>query len=201
MQIGKNIKTLRQRKNLTQEQVADALGISYQAVSKWETDANTPDIALLPDIAALFNVSIDALFSDNIADYADAFSFAKDDDVIRIVQLQGTKLLRVTPRISPDDPPIELAFPRNCGDKPLKIEVYGHLFATSIAGDVVCHQNLECGGIAGDVRCEGNIRANEINSFGPIVCQNITDCYKLQAKNVECAGEIHAVYLNCEQIR
>ena len=51
MNIGSNIKQLRQRMNLTQEQVANKLGVSYQAVSKWEVGANTPDIALLPDIA------------------------------------------------------------------------------------------------------------------------------------------------------
>ncbi|MBE6664668.1 MAG: helix-turn-helix transcriptional regulator [Ruminococcaceae bacterium] len=37
MNIGNNIKQLRQQKNLTQEQLAEKLGISYQAVSKWET--------------------------------------------------------------------------------------------------------------------------------------------------------------------
>ena len=48
MNIGNNIKQLRQQKNLTQDQVAEKLGVSYQAVSKWENNANTPDIALLP---------------------------------------------------------------------------------------------------------------------------------------------------------
>ena len=39
---------------MTQDQVAEKLGVSYQAVSKWENNANTPDIALLPAIAELF---------------------------------------------------------------------------------------------------------------------------------------------------
>lgn len=67
MQIGNNIKFLRQKNNYTQEQLAERLGVSYQAVSKWETNSNTPDISLLHQIASLFNVSIDALFSDNIS--------------------------------------------------------------------------------------------------------------------------------------
>ena len=82
MNIGNNIKQLRQQKNLTQDQVAEKLGVSYQAVSKWENKANTPDLALLPAIAELFGVSIDALFSDSIMDYSDIHSFMKDDDVI-----------------------------------------------------------------------------------------------------------------------
>lgn len=100
MNIGSNIKQLRQRMNLTQEQVANKLGVSYQAVSKWEVGANTPDIALLPDIANLFGVSIDSLFSDNIDEFAEALSLAKDDDVIRVVQMKGKKVIKVTTAIS-----------------------------------------------------------------------------------------------------
>ena len=66
MNIGKNIKYLRQQQSMTQEQVAEHLGVTYQAVSKWENNTNTPDIALLPQIASLFGVSIDALFADEI---------------------------------------------------------------------------------------------------------------------------------------
>ena len=62
MNIGNNIKQFRRAKKLTQKQVAASLGVSYQAVSKWETNANTPSLALLPALAALFGVSIDAFF-------------------------------------------------------------------------------------------------------------------------------------------
>ncbi len=62
MNIGKNIKALRLEKGVTQEQLASHLGITYQAVSKWENNANTPDIAMLPDIADYFGVTIDFLF-------------------------------------------------------------------------------------------------------------------------------------------
>ncbi len=62
MNIGKNIKALRREKGVTQEQLASHLGITYQAVSKWENNANTPDIAMLPDIADYFGVTIDFLF-------------------------------------------------------------------------------------------------------------------------------------------
>lgn len=62
MEIGKQIKALRQAKNVNQEELADYLGVSFQAVSKWETGANVPDIALLPDIAVFFGVTIDELF-------------------------------------------------------------------------------------------------------------------------------------------
>lgn len=59
--LGTNIKTLRKQMNLTQEQLAEALNISSQAVSKWETQSSYPDITLLPSIADFFDVSIDFL--------------------------------------------------------------------------------------------------------------------------------------------
>ena len=61
--IGTKIKQLRLRRGLTQEMLGNALNVSTQAVSKWENGLTMPDIQLLPDLAVLFGVSIDALFS------------------------------------------------------------------------------------------------------------------------------------------
>ncbi len=63
IEIGKQIRTQRLRHNMTQEQLADALGVSAQAVSKWETGAAMPDIAVLPALSAHFGVTIDELFA------------------------------------------------------------------------------------------------------------------------------------------
>lgn len=60
--ISKNIANLRKKKGLTQEQLATALNISPQAVSKWETNISQPDTQTLPLIADYFRVSIDYLF-------------------------------------------------------------------------------------------------------------------------------------------
>ncbi|MCL2771886.1 MAG: helix-turn-helix domain-containing protein [Oscillospiraceae bacterium] len=62
MNIGENILKMRKEKGITQEQLADVLCISAGAVSKWETEASIPDIAMLPKIAGFFRVSIDKLF-------------------------------------------------------------------------------------------------------------------------------------------
>jgi transcriptional regulator with XRE-family HTH domain len=59
--IGSTISQLRKKSNITQEQLANNIGVSAQAVSKWETDASNPDIGLLPVIAEFFGVSIDYL--------------------------------------------------------------------------------------------------------------------------------------------
>jgi len=62
MMIGKQIKYFRQQKQIKQEELAEYLGVSYQAVSKWETGQSNPDITLLPQISAFFGTSIDELF-------------------------------------------------------------------------------------------------------------------------------------------
>lgn len=59
--LGKRISFLRRQKGLKQEELADMLNVSFQAVSKWENDINCPDISLLPKLAELLGVSIDEL--------------------------------------------------------------------------------------------------------------------------------------------
>ena len=59
--LGNNIMILRKENGMTQEQLATALGISFQAVSKWETGNSCPDISTLPLLADLFSVSVDQL--------------------------------------------------------------------------------------------------------------------------------------------
>lgn len=63
MEIGNQIKNLRLRRGITQEEMAQQFGITAQAVSKWERGVATPDIALLPAISAYFGVTIDELFA------------------------------------------------------------------------------------------------------------------------------------------
>jgi len=70
LSIGKNILELRKQKGVTQEALADAVGVSGQAVSKWE-GGGSPDIELLQPIADYFNVTIDRLFGRNTYNFAD----------------------------------------------------------------------------------------------------------------------------------
>ena len=61
--LGERIAELRRERGMTQENLAQTVGVSAQAISKWETCATMPDITLLPVLAGVFEVSIDALFS------------------------------------------------------------------------------------------------------------------------------------------
>ena len=66
MKIGEKIKALRKEKNISQESLAKVLGVTFQAVSKWETNTTAPDVSLIPSIASFFGVSIDELFDYNV---------------------------------------------------------------------------------------------------------------------------------------
>lgn len=61
IRINEQIAFLRKQRGMTQEELAKALGVTNQAVSKWEQGQCCPDIGLLPDLAKMFDVSVDEL--------------------------------------------------------------------------------------------------------------------------------------------
>lgn len=67
--FSKNLKRFRIAKNMTQEQAAEALGISTQTVSRWECNTTLPDVTFLPKIAALYCVTIDDLYKETSIAY------------------------------------------------------------------------------------------------------------------------------------
>ena len=62
MSIGQNIRKFRKEKGYTQRELADLIGVSIQAISKWETDAGAPDISQVVPLASVLDISTDALF-------------------------------------------------------------------------------------------------------------------------------------------
>lgn len=62
IKIGEMIKTKRKERDFTQEELANILGVTKAAVSKWETSESYPDITMLPQIAQLFHITMDELF-------------------------------------------------------------------------------------------------------------------------------------------
>ena len=68
--FSQNLRRLRLEKKLTQEQLANILGISVQSVSRWECGNSLPDVMLLPDIARLYGVTIDDLYRADAKGYS-----------------------------------------------------------------------------------------------------------------------------------
>jgi len=66
VKLGEKIKLLRKQKNISQEVLANYLGVSFQAVSKWENGNTMPDVTMIPAIASFFGISTDELFDFNL---------------------------------------------------------------------------------------------------------------------------------------
>ena len=77
LKIGNKIKSLRKKQRITQEQLAEKIGVSFQAVSKWENDIALPDITLIPVLANYFGVSTDEILCYD--------SIEKDEEIRRLV--------------------------------------------------------------------------------------------------------------------
>ena len=107
LNIGKRLRQLRRERELTQEEVANHLGISFQAISKWERGEGYPDITLLPLIANYFSVSVDWLLDMNGIE-----AKARYDDINRIWEenrvhgrhSENIELMREALREYPNDP-------------------------------------------------------------------------------------------------
>ena len=62
--VGTKISELRKARNMTQDDLADKMGVSPQAVSKWETDASLPDMSILIHLSDFFHITLDDLLKD-----------------------------------------------------------------------------------------------------------------------------------------
>ena len=99
--LATNILKFRQIQGMTQQELAEKLGVSNQSISKWETAKSTPDIALLPLLADVFHCYIDQLFSRQVVvephfDLCTEFPWP-DDTIMREVLCNGRKIIKINP--------------------------------------------------------------------------------------------------------
>ena len=81
--VGERIAKLRKSHSMTQKQLADELSVTYKAVSKWETGAGLPDIAMLPALASALNVSVDEIISGSSNDDHKKENHNKNDSQVK----------------------------------------------------------------------------------------------------------------------
>ncbi len=79
-QLGNKIKDLRKQQDMTQEQLAEILNVSAQAISKWENGSNMPDITVIPEIADCFGVTIDELMGHKVNALARLWEFFQSQE-------------------------------------------------------------------------------------------------------------------------
>lgn len=159
MTIGNRISHLRKQNEMTQESLANKLGVSNQAVSKWEADQCCPDIQLLPILADIFNISIDSLFDRPTRKHNIICSSLPwdDDKTLRVVAFIGREIQD----FKPIDASTELKVTYE-GDA-LDIQSCISVHCTNVNGDINAGTYVECGSVRGDITAGAHITCGPIN--------------------------------------
>ncbi len=172
--FSSNIKRLRFESGMSQEELANRLGISTQAVSKWECALSYPDIELLPVIADVFGVTIDSLLGHEVRAYEEPI-FPKDS-VLRLAWVQDGRVLSAEEYDSLE--PMPLICHGAASKRPMEIVIYGNIAVDGelsgnlqVGGSVVCDcvngniqagLNVNCDNVNGNVEAGGDVSGDRI---------------------------------------
>lgn len=186
MKIGKKIREARKKQNLSQEDLAGEIGISVQAVSKWECGLSCPDIMYLPHIADYLGVSLDDLLREETSEFVRPQRLEKidlpDDGKVRIFQCIGNRVItqnELEGKSQKDVPVIPLAI--ETGQMPkgnLCIEIWGSAQIEGfIRGDVSARTSVACEGVRGDINAGGSVTCEgvqgDVSAGGSVTCVNV----------------------------
>lgn len=175
MDLGKQIAYFRKHKDITQDALAKLLGISNQAVSKWENGQSCPDIELLPKIADVFGITLDELFERNTAvseasvdklhslPGEDAMLSLpwEDDEKLRAVVFIGRKLIQrnelqdnvkcickeITIHYGGTAKNIESSFNVSCEKVEESITAGGYVQCGDVGGSITAGDFVQCGNV------------------------------------------------------
>lgn len=187
MNFSEIITKYRKALGLTQEALAQKLGVTNQAVSKWESGQSCPDIALLPQIADLFGISLDALFGREETKQAptpEALPWP-DDGALRMVLYAGHR------HIAAADPSArELHF---CYEGPaLDVHSAVSLTCEAVQGSVTAGGEVNCEAVYGNVDAAGCVNCEDV--YGSVRAQGDVNCEDVSG-NVEAGADV-----NCERV-
>ena len=177
MNFAETIVRSRKALGLTQEGLAQKLGVTNQAVSKWESGQSCPDLMLLPLLADLFGITIDELFGREAPKAAAPAELGwPDDGVLRVVLYAGHRQIN-----APTETTREIHF---CYEGPaLNIESAVSIYCDDVMGNVTAGENVTCDDVYGSISAQGSVTCDdvhgEIRAGGSVTC----DCAE---------GDIHA---------
>ena len=191
MNLGTVIAENRKKLGLTQDGLAQKLGVTNQAVSKWESDQSCPDIALLPLLADLFGITLDELFGREapkaecvtLATVAPELPWA-DDDTLRIVVYRGHTYLadcpekeKITFEYKGPALNVECAVNLNCDEVCGNARAGGNLNCDTVNGYVQAGGNVTCDDVNGNVEAGGNVTCDcvdgNVNARGNVTCDEV----------------------------
>lgn len=165
MTIGEKIKNARKEKFMSQEALAEKLGVSIQAVSKWECGLNYPDILNLPQIADYLNISLDELLRDNFDGEREVISQElPDDGKLRILAAVGQKVILQADKeetINISELTIHLS-DVSLGEKQIELHVVGNAeIMGTVDGSVTAGNNVHVdGNVDGSITAGNNVTVN-----------------------------------------
>lgn len=146
-------KEYRKKLDISQEEIAERLNVTSQAVSKWECDKSYPDMEMIVEIARLFDISIDTLV---LGDGDSALEGVPNDDTLRIVFCRGNRAVDA----SEADTPIRIKL--DC--RVDKIEVLGSAnIYGNVTGDLVAGGGINCDKVEGNITAGASVNCDEVS--------------------------------------
>jgi len=177
MTLGKKIAYYRKEWGMTQEMLANRLGVTNQAVSKWESGQSCPDVQLLPLLADIFHISMDTLFGrEETKPVIDDLPW-EDDEALRAVFYIGRRLQKHgrLDFYQQEKQTVEFHYTGPA------LHVYSDFSVVcencEISGSVQAGDSVTCGDVGGsvhagdDVKC-GNVSGN-VDSSDAVNCGNV----------------------------
>ena len=197
IKISEVIRNNRKKADISQETFAEAMGVSVQAVSKWETGMSYPDITMLPKISEYFKISIDELFFGE--NPAVEYGGIPNDGKLRIIQFLGSKMLKKSNydrnvRIMLEIP----EFP----DKVINAEIWGSAdIDGNIGGSVTAGDGINCGSVGGSVSAGDGINCGSVG--GDVAAGDGINCGSVggdvtAGDNVQCGNIGRNVNAGCD---
>ena len=200
MSISEIIAKYRKKLGLTQEGLASQLGVTNQAVSKWESGQSCPDIALLPLLADLFGITMDELFGrePKAVDFPAQPQFPwPDDGTLRVVLYAGhTHIANTTEaagefRFCYEGPAlnIESAVSVSCDAVMGNVKAGGDVSCDAVYGHVQAGGDVSCDDIQGNVTAQGSVSCDDVE--GPVSAGGNVSCDRVEG-SIYAGGNVEA---------
>lgn len=208
--FGQRIAALRKSKGMTQEALAQRLGITNQAVSKWESDQCCPDIMQLPALADIFEISMDKLFGraepalpenppQETVTVIGELPWEDNDD-LHAVCFIGHRLVRYQDIPSLGGKRERFSYSFSClgfdkssqrGNEPVQLHFSGNVGNIYSDYAVYCAESAIGGNASagGDIDCGGDI-GGRVQAGGDVECQGSIQGDLRADGDVSCAGDI-----------
>ena len=176
MNLGNIIATYRKAMNITQEALAQQLGVTNQAVSKWESDQSCPDVMLLPKLADIFGITVDELFGRESKPVIASLPW-KNDNTLRVVVYIGHKLVgnsadtqNLTFQYEGPALNIESQISIQCGDVQSNANAGKDIKCGNIGGNADAGKDIYCGNVGGSADAGKDIYCGNVGSYVDAGC-------------------------------